>query len=86
MSKLSDQKIATAILQMLEERGSDKTICPSEVARELSPDGWRELMPQIRKTADALKSDKQIEILQKGKRIDSAQRAVGPIRLKAHKA
>ena len=45
---VSPEKLAAKILELAEQRGSDKTICPSEVARKLGDgvsESWRELMP-----------------------------------------
>ncbi len=44
------ETIATTMLRLVEERGAGKTICPSEVARELGgphPDGWGPLMQPV---------------------------------------
>jgi hypothetical protein len=43
------------------------SICPSEVARGLSPEGWRPLMGAIRAEAARLSAAGQVEILRKGK-------------------
>ena len=75
-------KIRAAILRMLSERGPGKTCCPSEIARTLDPAHWRKLMPEIREVADALQQERRIEISQKHRAVESAVRAVGPIRLR----
>ncbi|WKN45386.1 DUF3253 domain-containing protein [Tunicatimonas pelagia] len=76
-----EKRIKSLILQMTDERRHDKTICPSEVARKILDNDWRTLMPIVRDIADQLAADGQIIITQKGKRIDSAKEAIGPIRL-----
>jgi hypothetical protein len=80
MTAVSSKSIQKMILELLEQRESTSTICPSEVARALSSD-WRDLMPQVRVCADELHSRGLIEILQKGKAVPSAVDAHGPLRL-----
>ena len=55
-------------------RGAGKTICPSEVARALMPegDGWRSLLSRVRSTAAGLSDAGEIAIYRKGKPIDPA--------------
>lgn len=77
--------IADAILAQTAARGSDKSICPSEVARALAggDDGpWRALMTPIRETAIALQRDGRIDILRKGKPVPPED-VRGVIRLRA---
>lgn len=61
---------------MAVERGPEKTFCPSEVARQLAPDDWRPLMPEIRRVARGLR----LRATQRGKAVDPVT-AKGPIRL-----
>ena len=62
------------------KRGKDKTICPSEVARELSADDWRKYMKEIRKTAFELRDAGKVLIMQKGREVEG-NAVVGPIRI-----
>ncbi len=71
-----EEQIAGAILAFAVERGRDKSLCPSEVARMLASD-WRPLMPVIRKVAAAMP---QIETRQKSVAV-GLHAARGPIRL-----
>jgi hypothetical protein len=50
------------------ERGN--TICPSEAARAVDPDGWRRLMPQVRATAVGLARRGRLVITRHGKPAD----------------
>ena len=70
-----------AILSLLAQRGRDKTICPSEAAREVSPDDWRDLMDATRDVAARLAREGRIEVTQQGQPIDPAS-AHGPVRLR----
>ena len=76
-----DATIARTILTLLGERRAGATICPSEVARALTPTGWRSLMPRIRLVGRSLALSGEIEIRQKGQTIDPGQEPRGPIRL-----
>ncbi|WP_324754302.1 DUF3253 domain-containing protein [Roseovarius sp. Pro17] len=65
--------IADAILTLATERGPDKTICPSEVARHIAgqdQDKWRPLMPPIRAQALKLAEDGKVEIRKGGETVD----------------
>lgn len=68
------------ILQLLERRGYDKTICPSEVLPE-ELKSHRETMEKVRSAARRLVAKKLIVIMQKGVVVDPST-AKGPIRLK----
>ncbi|MBX7096952.1 MAG: DUF2256 and DUF3253 domain-containing protein [Myxococcaceae bacterium] len=70
----------TAILELLATRAGGASICPSEVARQLSPDGWRELMEPVREAARRLVAKGELVITQGGRVVDPST-AKGPIRL-----
>ncbi len=63
------------------KRGEDKSICPSEVAREMFGDNWRTKMQTVRDAAFDLAAQNQITITQKGKKVDP-EKLKGPIRIK----
>ncbi|MEY4983963.1 MAG: hypothetical protein RIR62_2229 [Pseudomonadota bacterium] len=74
---IDDAAIRAEILIHAIRRGRDKTFCPSEPARALSPD-WRPLMPRIRRVAAGMA---EVEATQKGIPVDPLA-ATGPIRLR----
>jgi hypothetical protein len=74
--------IAAEILRQTAARGPAKSICPSEVARALAPDGWRPLMDPVRRTALALRAEGRVEVLRKGRPIDATEVPRGVIRLR----
>ncbi|WP_299391155.1 DUF3253 domain-containing protein [Pelagibius sp.] len=82
MTGFSEGDIAACILALCRARGAGKTVCPSEVARRLAPDGdgWRALMPAVRAAAAVLARDGRVVILQKGVAVCPGA-ARGPIRL-----
>jgi len=79
---MSHQSLITdTILQMAAERGVDKTICPSEVARTLFPEDWRGHMEEVRQHAFDLQRHGKVSITQKGELVD-LENIKGPIRIK----
>lgn len=77
--------MSKTILQLLEERGAGKTICPSEAARAVAGSetrsAWEPLMDEAREAAFSLADDGQIVVTQKGRVVDG-RTARGPIRLR----
>ena len=63
------------------QRGAEKSICPSEVARELGGESWRGLMRPVRDTAMELARQGEIEVLRKGKPVEPGE-VRGVIRLR----
>lgn len=80
--------IEAMILSLVTARGREKSICPSEVARALTPgalqEGWQSLMTPIRQAASRLSRAGQIDILRKGRPVPPEDmRGVIRLRLKA---
>ncbi|HIK43710.1 MAG TPA: DUF3253 domain-containing protein [Leptolyngbyaceae cyanobacterium M65_K2018_010] len=67
------------LLRLVEQRGPGKTLCPSEVARALDSEHWRDLMPAVRALGTQLAEAGAIAVFQKGQRVDP-KTARGPIR------
>jgi hypothetical protein len=76
-----DRELETVILRLLAERGAGKTICPSEAARAVAPEGWEALMEPTREAARRLVAQGKIVITQGGQVVDGST-AKGPIRLR----
>jgi Protein of unknown function (DUF3253) len=77
----ADDRARRVILELVEERGTDKTICPSEAARALAGDGdFRPLMELVREAAGALAADGRVEVTQKGRPVTISE-AHGPVRI-----
>jgi hypothetical protein len=69
------------ILSLLDARGPDKTICPSDAARALAGvDDFRLFMGPVREAAARLVDAGRIEVTQRGEQV-SIEDARGPIRL-----
>lgn len=76
-----DRALERAILDLLAARARGATICPSEAARSVGGDGWRELMEPARAAARRLRQAGAVEITQQGRPVDPS-RARGPIRIR----
>jgi hypothetical protein len=74
-----------AILDLVSERGADKSICPTDAARRLAgnpkDDSWRGKLSPVRLAAQRLAKAGKIEILRKGKAV-APEDARGVIRLR----
>jgi hypothetical protein len=80
----TDRKLEDAIRTLLDTRARGSSICPSEAARAVGGDDWRDLMEPARRAARRLMAAGEVEITQKGALVDPS-RAKGPIRIrKAH--
>jgi len=79
---MTEDRLEEAILRLLDERGAGKTICPSDVAREVgTSQDWRELMDPVRAAARRLVAAGAVEITQRGEVVDLDD-ARGPIRIR----
>jgi hypothetical protein len=80
---MSEQRLRTAILDLTRERGPAKSICPSDAARAVGGDDWRDLMEQARDVARDLARTGDVEITQSGDVVDPDATWRGPIRIRA---
>lgn len=76
-----DARLEQAIGELLDLRRAGTTICPSEAARRIEPESWRELMPAARAAAGRLAAAGQVEVTQGGQVVDVAT-ARGPVRIR----
>ncbi|MDV3136082.1 MULTISPECIES: DUF3253 domain-containing protein [Mycobacterium] len=80
---MSEKKLREAILTLARERAPAKTICPSDAARAVGGDDWRDLMEGARDIARDLARAGDVEIMQRGEVIDPDAQWRGPIRIRA---
>ena len=76
------EAITTVMLKIAAERGPEKSLCPTDVARAVSAEDWRPLLGAVRKVAADLARQGKLEILRKGKPINPDEMR-GVIRLRA---
>ena len=75
--------LRNTILELARERGPDKTICPSEAARAVGGENWRDLMDDARESARELARRGEVEITQQGEVLHPDATWRGPIRIRA---
>lgn len=76
-----DRALEEAIGSLLDRRGAGTSICPSEAARAVRPDDWREYLEDTRCAARRLVARGELVITQGGRVVDPST-AKGPIRLR----
>lgn len=76
-----DRQLEQTIMDLLAGRRSGATICPSDAARTVAPDGWRELMEPARRAARRLVAQGAVVITQGGQVVDPST-VRGPIRIR----
>ena len=76
----------TAMLDLLDRRSVEATVCPSEVARSLADAGsstnWRSFMLEVHDAVDQLVADRVVQLSWKGKLLD---KRAGPYRIRRQK-
>jgi hypothetical protein len=77
----TDRELERSILSLLAQRDRSASICPSEAARAVGGDGWRDLMEPARRAARRLVVAGEVDILQRGAIVDPST-ARGPIRIR----
>ena len=76
-----DRRLEESIRELLGRRAATATICPSEAARVVGGEDWRDLMEPARRAARRLVSAGEVEITQGGHVVDPST-AKGPIRIR----
>lgn len=76
-----DRQLESTITELLAARARTSTICPSEAARQVDPEHWRDLMEPARRAARRLVAAGEVEITQGGTVVDPST-AKGPIRVR----
>jgi hypothetical protein len=75
------ESLEDLIIRLTTERGADKSICPSEVARLLG-DPWQRHMTPVRQAAIKLAREGRLQVLRKGKPVADLDEVRGVIRLR----
>jgi len=70
-----------SIRALLAQRADGATICPSEAARQVGGDDWRDLMQPARDAARQLVDAGEVEVTQRGEVVDVTT-ARGPVRIR----
>lgn len=76
----SEERIAATIRALTRKR-ADSSICPSDVARTVGGEAWRDRMPEVRRVAADLADGDVVVVTQKGEPVRIAE-ARGPVRIR----
>lgn len=74
-----DARIEATINALLRHRDTS-TICPSDVARVIGGENWRQRMEDVRRVAASLAEAEQVVVTQRGEAVNLAS-AKGPVRI-----
>jgi hypothetical protein len=77
------QRVSSSIRALAEYRGPRSSICPSDAARAIGGEGWRDLMTDAYEVARDLAKDGSVEITQGGQVLDPDGDWRGPIRIRS---
>lgn len=78
---VDDRAVAT-VDALLDHRGPDRSICPSDVARVVGGTGWRGRMDAVREVARRMARSGAIVVTQRDERLDPDAEWHGPVRLR----
>jgi hypothetical protein len=76
-----NRQLENTILELLAARAATSTICPSDAARAVGDENWRDLMEPARRAARRLVDAGEVVITQGGSVVVPAT-AKGPIRIR----
>lgn len=75
-------RLRAALSALARHRGANSSTCPSDAARAVGGESWRELMPDARDIARDLARSGAVEITQRGEVLDPNEAWRGPIRIR----
>lgn len=75
-------RLPAAIPGLARRRGPAGGICPSDAARAVGGERWRDLMADTRAVALALARAGEVDIMQRGAVVDPDRPIRGPIRIR----
>jgi hypothetical protein len=76
-----EARLERTVVELLGRRRSEASICPSDAARAVDPEAWRDLMPDARAAAGRLVDAGVVEVTQGGEVVD-VRTARGPVRIR----
>jgi hypothetical protein len=80
---MRQERLRASILELARRRGPSSSICPSDAARAVGGEKWRDLMDQARDAARELAKEGEVVITQGGDVLDPDATWRGPIRIRA---
>jgi hypothetical protein len=76
------QRLQSSMLALAEHRGAHSSTCPSDAARAVGGEHWRDLLADAREVARELARSGAVEITQRGDVLDPDGDWRGPIRVR----
>lgn len=76
------ERLTSTILALCRHRGPGRTICPSDAARVVGADGWRDIMDDARHAAVELADVGRVQILARGEPVPRSEPLRGPVRIR----
>lgn len=76
------RRLRAAIRALAAHRGPDSSTCPSDAARAVGGENWRELMDTARELARELARAGEVDITQRGEVVDPEGDWRGPVRIR----
>jgi hypothetical protein len=76
------RRLKSSVRALAEHRGRVSSICPSDAARAVGGDNWRDLMADVREVARELARSGDVEITQSGHVVDPDGDWRGPVRIR----
>ncbi|WP_231972786.1 DUF3253 domain-containing protein [Mycobacterium sp. E3305] len=80
------RRLESSIRALTEHRGPRSSICPSDAARAVGGENWRDLMADARDAARKLARSGDVQITQRGNVVDPDDDWSGPIRIRLPQA
>ena len=78
----TDERLERTILDLTGARGPDRSICPSDAARAVGGDDWRDLMARTRAVARDLARRGRVEVTSRGRVLSPDDTWHGPVRIR----
>ncbi|MHA7651086.1 DUF3253 domain-containing protein [Mycobacterium sp. ML4] len=75
-------RLESAILALAASRGPQSSTCPSDAARAVGGENWREVMDEAREIARTLARSGRVQITQRGEVVDPDGAWRGPVRIR----
>ncbi|HEX4878737.1 MAG TPA: DUF3253 domain-containing protein [Limnobacter sp.] len=82
VTPLDHLAIESLIFELLGQRAPGRSVCPSEVARQFSPEGWRNWMSPVRGVARELLRQGRLRVTQGDRTLNAHEDWHGPVRLR----
>jgi hypothetical protein len=80
------QRLRSSMRALAEHRGPGSSTCPSDAARSVGGENWRDLLPDALQVARELAESGAVEITQRGNVLEPNSNWRGPIRVRKRRS